>query len=61
MFFIVAWKMANAACDKLKNKPFLPIRWTVPLYIPEGMTVFAGKPKIGNVGASLRPGYALPA
>ena len=34
--------------DKLRNKAFPPIKWIVPLYLPEGLTVFAGKPKIGK-------------
>ena len=32
----------------LKNETFEPIKWIVPEYIPEGLTVFAGKPKIGK-------------
>jgi hypothetical protein len=34
--------------DKLQHRLFEPIRWVVPDYIPEGLTVFAGKPKIGK-------------
>ena len=34
--------------DKLRNKSFPPIKWVVPLFLPEGLTVFAGKPKIGK-------------
>lgn len=32
----------------LMAKTFAPIRWTVPGYIVEGMTVFAGAPKLGK-------------
>jgi hypothetical protein len=32
----------------LKGKEFKPIMWIVPDFIPEGLTVFAGKPKIGK-------------
>ena len=34
--------------DKLKDKVFAPVRYVLPGYIPEGVTVFAGKPKIGK-------------
>jgi AAA domain len=27
---------------------FDPLRWVVPQYLPEGLTVLAGKPKIGK-------------
>ena len=44
----------------LENKEFKPIQWIVPEYIPEGLTVFAGKPKIGKswlmLGVSLGVG-----
>jgi hypothetical protein len=33
---------------ELQQQVFEPIRWVVPDYIPEGLTVFAGKPKIGK-------------
>lgn len=32
----------------LANMSFPPIRWVVPSYIPEGLTLFAGAPKIGK-------------
>lgn len=33
---------------ELQGLNFDAIRWVVPQYIPEGLTVFAGKPKIGK-------------
>jgi hypothetical protein len=32
----------------LKDKTFKALRYVVPGYIPEGVTIFAGKPKIGK-------------
>jgi hypothetical protein len=32
----------------LKNAVFEPLRWIVPDYIPEGLTVLGGRPKIGK-------------
>jgi hypothetical protein len=32
----------------LQQHVFEPIRWIVPDYLPEGLTVFAGRPKIGK-------------
>jgi hypothetical protein len=32
----------------LQNEVIEPLRWTVPEYLPEGLTVFAGRPKIGK-------------
>ena len=34
--------------DLLLEKEIKPIRWIIPNLIPEGLTVFAGKPKIGK-------------
>ena len=33
---------------ELQHKVFPPTLWIVPNYLPEGLTVFAGKPKIGK-------------
>lgn len=32
----------------LQHEHFEPIKWIVPDFIPEGLTVFAGRPKIGK-------------
>jgi hypothetical protein len=34
--------------DVLEHEVIEPLRWIVPDYIPEGLTVLAGKPKIGK-------------
>lgn len=38
------WKNARA----LSRKTFAPIKYVVPGYVAEGLTLFAGKPKIGK-------------
>jgi Mrp family chromosome partitioning ATPase len=39
--------LLNNAAD-LQTMTFEPLRWIVPMYLPEGLTVLAGKPKIGK-------------
>lgn len=33
---------------ELQGKAFAPVRWAVPDLIPEGLTILAGKPKLGK-------------
>ena len=40
----------------LMEKRFEPIRWIVPGYLPEGLTVLAGAPKLGKSWLAL-PGW----
>jgi hypothetical protein len=42
------WRGSVITARDLKQKNFAPVRYVVPGYIPEGVTVFAGKPKIGK-------------
>jgi hypothetical protein len=42
------WRKATISASHLKEKVFGPIKFVVPDYIPEGVTIFAGKPKIGK-------------
>lgn len=42
------WRNAVVSASDLKAKRFKPISYVVPGYIPEGVTIFAGKPKIGK-------------
>jgi hypothetical protein len=37
----------DSAAD-LKGMVFMPLKWIVPGYIPEGVTLLAGKPKVGK-------------
>jgi len=43
-----SWQSAIILASALKDKVFAPVRYVLPGYIPEGVTVFAGKPKIGK-------------
>lgn len=42
------WRRSIVSASELKNRIFNPIRFALPGYIPEGLTIFAGKPKIGK-------------
>jgi hypothetical protein len=42
------WRSAVITASDLKDKTFSPVKYVVPGYIPEGVTIFAGKPKIGK-------------
>jgi hypothetical protein len=43
-----SWRDGVISASELKQKTFQPVRFVLPGYIPEGVTVFAGKPKIGK-------------
>jgi hypothetical protein len=42
------WRGSVITASDLKGKTFSPVKYVVPGYIPEGVTIFAGKPKIGK-------------
>jgi AAA domain len=42
------WRKSVVSASELKTRIFNPIRFALPGYIPEGVTIFAGKPKIGK-------------
>jgi len=42
------WRAHVITADKLKTMTFPPVQWVVPGIIPEGVTILAGKPKIGK-------------
>ena len=42
------WRSAVITASDLKVKSFEPAKYVVPGYIPEGVTIFAGKPKVGK-------------
>jgi len=42
------WKDHHITANTLKDKEFPPVRWAVDDLIPEGLTVFAGDPKVGK-------------
>ena len=45
---LLGWRRSIISASELKAKTFKPISYVVPGYIPEGVTIFAGKPKIGK-------------
>ena len=47
----------NAA--DLQTKEFPPIQWTVPDVLPEGLTILAGKPKVGKFWLALDIAFAV--
>ena len=42
------WRSSVITASDLKSKTVSPLKYVVPGYIPEGVTIFAGKPKIGK-------------
>lgn len=50
-----SWKTAA----DLQIREFEPIRWVVPMAIPEGLTLLAGKPKRGKSWMALNFGIAV--
>jgi hypothetical protein len=42
------WRSDVITAGELSRKTFAPLRYIVPGYITEGVTIFAGKPKIGK-------------
>jgi AAA domain/Toprim-like len=47
------WRAYVFTAAALKEKTFEPIRYLIPLLIPEGLTLLAGRPKIGKSWAVL--------
>jgi hypothetical protein len=50
--------LLSSAAD-LQHMTFDPLRWIVPEYLPEGLTVLAGKPKIGKSWLALDAAIAV--
>jgi hypothetical protein len=44
----VSWRDHVVSAAELRTKPFQAIRYVVPGVIPEGVTILAGRPKIGK-------------
>jgi hypothetical protein len=53
------WRAHVFTAASLKEKKFEPISYVVPMLIPEGVTILAGKPKIGKSWFALDLGLAL--
>lgn len=45
--------------SELKGEEFPPMKWIVPRYIPEGVTLLAGKPKVGKSWLMLTASLAV--
>jgi len=45
--------------SELEFKTFMPLKWIVPDYIPEGCTLLAGKPKVGKSWLMLTTALAV--
>jgi hypothetical protein len=50
---------ATMTMDELLNLQFAPVKWTVPGIICEGLTIFAGRPKLGKSWSVLDWGLAV--
>ena len=44
---------------ELRTKTFEPLRWIVPKYLPEGLTMLGGRPKIGKSWQALDAAVAV--
>jgi AAA domain len=53
------WRAHVFTAASLKDKKFEPISYVVPLLIPEGVTILAGKPKVGKSWLALDLALAL--
>jgi AAA domain-containing protein/Toprim domain-containing protein len=53
------WRAHVFTAASLKEKKFDPISYVVPMLIPEGVTILAGRPKVGKSWAALDIALAL--
>jgi RecA-family ATPase len=54
-----SWRDNVFSASNLKTMTFTPINWVVPGIIPEGLTILAGKPKIGKSWLALDIALAI--
>lgn len=54
-----AYAPATISARDLQLKEFPPVSWIVESLIPEGLTLLAGKPKLGKSWLALQLGYAV--
>lgn len=59
--FPVPKRSLISTAAQLRTKTFPPLRWVAPNYITEGMTLLAGRPKIGKSWLMLDCGLAVAA
>lgn len=43
-----SWRDHTYSAAALQRKTFPPVQWIIPGLVPEGLTIFAGKPKVGK-------------
>jgi hypothetical protein len=61
----VGWRLHVFTAASLKDKQFDPIYYVVPTLFPEGVTILAGRPKVGkswmalDIGLGLAGGYYI--
>jgi len=55
------WRAGSFTADELQDMRFPPPKWVVPGLIPEGVTLFAGKPKVGKSWMALEIAVAIAA
>jgi hypothetical protein len=53
------WRAYAFSAASLREKKFDPISYVVPMLIPEGVTILAGRPKVGKSWAALDIALAL--
>ncbi|MHB8894153.1 MAG: AAA family ATPase [Candidatus Geothermincolia bacterium] len=46
--------------EELERKEISPLRWIIPGFIPEGLSILVGNPKVGKSALVLGWGYSLP-
>ncbi len=52
-------KLKLFSAQELQDKQFPPVQWIAPGLIPEGLTLFCGKPKLGKSWAALDLAFAV--
>ncbi len=52
-------KLKLFSAQELQSKEFPPVQWIAPGLIPEGLTLFCGKPKLGKSWAALDLAFAV--
>jgi AAA domain/IclR helix-turn-helix domain len=55
------WRDNIFAADALQKRTFRPAKFIVPAYIPEGLTILAGRPKLGKSWLTLDIAVAVAA
>jgi hypothetical protein len=54
-----SWRDNAFSAAALQRLQFPPVKWVVPNFVPEGLTLLCGRPKIGKSFAGLDIGLAV--